>query len=99
MKNVPIWIIDSHAGIYVGERLSDYIVANKQTCINFDALLTDIAICSGGPYGPHAEQYVESWIELESVQFKIDGTTWGVFPNEGDVWLVPEGFDPETFFE
>ena len=92
MKNEPICIIGSQVGIYAGQWLADYISAPFSCCTNLDELKEAIKICETGP---DTEDYIECWLELESAQFRFNDETWYIYPNDGDIWLIPESFDVE----
>jgi hypothetical protein len=95
----PFCIINSGVGIYVGEWIADFIEGEKDNCLNYASLKECILDCLNGP---DDENYIESWIELSDNAefcFEDNGEHWQFYENDGDVWMVPDSFDMETFFE
>jgi hypothetical protein len=84
-------LVDSHHGVYVPQVfVENYDL--KQFGFNDD----DIAYFKKAFSDPSSDDYFDAYEEMESKAITKDGST--ITTADGDLWLVPKGFDYDDFF-
>lgn len=91
----PSLLYSSSNGIYIGKLLGDDINSGAINCINKDEFTEELKDLSD----LDNEFYLDSWAIIEESAILIDdkGNKYFLYPSEGDLFAVPEGFDLEKW--